>query len=123
MPKQSQQLRLLVLIESDWNLKFTEAEKQGLIPCVLIESDWNLKSKGTIFHHSAFMVLIESDWNLKERKTLIGKRTVSSINRIRLEFKDYLHGKKMRIVMVLIESDWNLKHYRLTHLLEEGHQY
>ena len=45
-------------------------------------------------------VLIESDWNLKEAAAPV------------------FHSRWS----VLIESDWNLKHYRLTHLLEEGHR-
>ena len=32
-----------------------------------------------------------------------------SINRIRLEFKDYRRGDSIDVRMVLIESDWNLK--------------
>ena len=34
---------ILVLIESDWNLKVTAAKSAGVISLVLIESDWNLK--------------------------------------------------------------------------------
>ena len=31
------------------------------------------------------------------------------INRIRLEFKDFLHRQELLFHVVLIESDWNLK--------------
>ena len=68
---------------------------------VLIESDWNLKLLTRRNRSFARGVLIESDWNLK----------VTSKCWMTLD------------AGVLIESDWNLKHYRLTHLLEEGHQY
>ena len=57
-----------VLIESDWNLKEDEAAKADQIQDVLIESDWNLK----YFIHEG----IRAGW--------------LRINRIRLEFKDYL---------------------------------
>ena len=43
------------------------------------------------------------------------------INRIRLEFKVYTALIQNKATIGLIESDWNLKHYRLTHLLENGH--
>ena len=36
----------LVLIESDWNLKFTDKQIDALWKIVLIESDWNLKLDG-----------------------------------------------------------------------------
>ena len=32
------------------------------------------------------------------------------INRIRLEFKDFLHRQELLFHVVLIESDWNLKY-------------
>ena len=34
---------LLVLIESDWNLKYKRRKSRGTSRRVLIESDWNLK--------------------------------------------------------------------------------
>ena len=79
---------VLVLIESDWNLKsifdccirsfcrrinrIRLEFKVMYLPynsirllLVLIESDWNLKDDSLIFSDSADVVLIESDWNLK----------------------------------------------------------
>ena len=54
-------------------------------------------------------VLIESDWNLKTSWAKGNSDTAFSINRIRLEFKDFFDGRRMALVPVLIESDWNLK--------------
>ena len=34
----------VVLIESDWNLKFNKAINNAIRIAVLIESDWNLKN-------------------------------------------------------------------------------
>ena len=79
-----------VLIESDWNLKCMEPPPVLLHEGVLIESYWNLKLNNTIRIFQRNNVLIESDWNLKrdmELSTIVG---AGSINRIRLEFKDYL---------------------------------
>ena len=53
-------------------------------------------------------VLIESDWNLKMGKIRTRSRALS-INRIRLEFKEYGKVQVGEVTMVLIESDWNLK--------------
>ena len=77
----------MVLIESDWNLKFTMLKAFVKVVSVLIESDWNLKKK------EVYEILIDR----------------YSINRIRLEFKGELEGIKMALKRVLIESDWNLK--------------
>ena len=55
----------MVLIESDWNLKFAQLNKDMGEDIVLIESDWNLKTSITPFFNVASGVLIESDWNLK----------------------------------------------------------
>ena len=54
---------------------------------VLIESDWNLKEESYRYWVKTFNVLIESDWNLKIITIMSGLK-VSSINRIRLEFKE-----------------------------------
>ena len=105
-------LRSFVLIESDWNLKVQELRYQGLGELrinrirlefkveansvivlgkrVLIESDWNLKWEDTKLKTSADTVLIESDWNLKRDMELSTIAGAGSINKIRLEFKDYL---------------------------------
>ena len=55
----------LVLIESDWNLKFEVIEKEEVKSLVLIESDWNLKLLHLLSRQLPCCVLIESDWNLK----------------------------------------------------------
>ena len=101
----------LVLIESDWNLKYVAriksvasakpsinrirlefkvhliSDKLSPRPRVLIESDWNLKEPLYEIVTQRAWVLIESDWNLKYLHTLIN----------------------VSVVAVLIESDWNLK--------------
>ena len=56
---------LTVLIESDWNLKYSERTKRFENSPVLIESDWNLKKNNRIPPFVQHRVLIESDWNLK----------------------------------------------------------
>ena len=58
---------------------------------VLIESDWNLKFEVNIRKSIASMVLIESDWNLKPYKPISDTMVSPCINRIRLEFKGYRH--------------------------------
>ena len=55
----------LVLIESDWNLKYPRPLSGQIGNGVLIESDWNLKYVWTIEIDLHSTVLIESDWNLK----------------------------------------------------------
>ena len=58
---------------------------------VLIESDWNLKLFSLYeIGWPVISVLIESDWNLKMALAGITIMIGGSINRIRLEFKDYL---------------------------------
>ena len=54
-----------VLIESDWNLKTLQQQRQRKTLIVLIESDWNLKTRKERIECSMIDVLIESDWNLK----------------------------------------------------------
>ena len=81
-------------------------------PSVLIESDWNLKEESYRYWVKTFNVLIESDWNLKIITIMSGLK-VSSINRIRLEFKVWSFEGFNIAIYVLIESDWNLK-YRST---------
>ena len=56
---------ILVLIESDWNLKVFERWKENRSHGVLIESDWNLKHDRRERSSYCPGVLIESDWNLK----------------------------------------------------------
>ena len=78
---------------------------------VLIESDWNLKYAFIAVVSTSTAVLIESDWNLKcfWKTSVIPARV--GINRIRLEFKDNTNHCKIYGCKVLIESDWNLKLY------------
>ena len=108
---------LLVLIESDWNLK--QAEYHDMTPrqmrinrirlefkdrqsgegicrvvCVLIESDWNLKLFPIARPQSFRVVLIESDWNLKYNGIREYDVDICGINRIRLEFKDDYTDKR-----------------------------
>ena len=54
---------------------------------VLIESDWNLKDDKNYVKNYATTVLIESDWNLKLWTQMAVPEGLTSINRIRLEFK------------------------------------
>ena len=56
---------MLVLIESDWNLKEVTITQEYYGHDVLIESDWNLKNIVDVLQVVQVMVLIESDWNLK----------------------------------------------------------
>ena len=60
---------VLVLIESDWNLKIILLIKYLSPFKVLIESDWNLKLHGKAAFCETGTVLIESDWNLKIVRT------------------------------------------------------
>ena len=78
---------VLVLIESDWNLKIILLIKYLSPFKVLIESDWNLKTNGGKRTTARLLVLIESDWNLKLFIFIILIQNSCSINRIRLEFK------------------------------------
>ena len=57
---------MIVLIESDWNLKNKIKVKLIVeVEAVLIESDWNLKILESCRFLGGKIVLIESDWNLK----------------------------------------------------------
>ena len=92
----------LVLIESDWNLKYFRNEIADHEGRVLIESDWNLKRTTTCDYCGSELVLIESDWNLKPISSGVMPLITSCINRIRLEFKDvsaysksYIHGSSI----------------------------
>ena len=76
---------------------------------VLIESDWNLKLDDWYKWYDDHCVLIESDWNLKYTGSSDDVEEVSSINRIRLEFKVVHAFNRQSLFKVLIESDWNLK--------------
>ena len=78
---------IIVLIESDWNLKISKSSTFAYFLFVLIESDWNLKHMKQRLQTSRKRVLIESDWNLKFTDKQIDALWKISINRIRLEFK------------------------------------
>ena len=78
---------MIVLIESDWNLKTNGGKRTTARLLVLIESDWNLKTNGGKRTTARLLVLIESDWNLKLFIFIILIQNSCSINRIRLEFK------------------------------------
>ena len=77
-----------VLIESDWNLKYSTEILSGVTSDVLIESDWNLKQHNGDSVFRLHFVLIESDWNLKDLTTENDITPAWGINRIRLEFKE-----------------------------------
>ena len=100
----------IVLIESDWNLKFhPNTEPVRSVP-VLIESDWNLKnfwflkSSDMIFRINRIRLEFKVVTHLKGVQGLVG------INRIRLEFKVFDIEFIRYVLRVLIESDWNLKY-------------
>ena len=76
----------MVLIESDWNLKYIKGMHIIFFDAVLIESDWNLKYLAVGDNLSLKDVLIESDWNLKSDRYSF-RLYRPGINRIRLEFK------------------------------------
>ena len=78
----------MVLIESDWNLKFRLCSRIFRKLLVLIESDWNLKVFVITGNETTLkQVLIESDWNLKFIFFHVMLLPSFRINRIRLEFK------------------------------------
>ena len=106
----------MVLIESDWNLKFDIPRESSALIEVLIESDWNLKLKKAFDKTAPKIVLIESDWNLKNTILCIISPHLNRINRIRLEFKAFPHLCSAYSSVVLIESDWNLKYLDGCHL-------
>ena len=83
-------IQILVLIESDWNLKEAAMEIPCSVPHVLIESDWNLKTFVGIMIPRFVSVLIESDWNLKIRSRRLPCHAIIGINRSRLEFKVHI---------------------------------
>ena len=78
---------VIVLIESDWNLKQTVNMAIRKKDTVLIESDWNLKLYESNCFCNCEIVLIESDWNLKSELIHVLSTAILRINRIRLEFK------------------------------------
>ena len=62
---------MVVLIESDWNLKRTVSLLTFTNCSVLIESDWNLKLTVILTVLPDASVLIESGWNLKRFKLIL----------------------------------------------------
>ena len=100
---------LIVLIESDWNLKWKYQDANGNWHMVLIESDWNLKQEG---ENAIQMALRRINRIRLEFKVNVSRRILGmdhGINRIRLEFKVLRRFILMLDNFVLIESDWNLK--------------
>ena len=79
--------KVIVLIESDWNLNAIESLSVINDMSVLIESDWNLNDVTQIELEPEIYVLIESDWNLNDFILELELELAGSINRIRLEFK------------------------------------
>ena len=77
---------VIVLIESDWNLKdMTQLELDSEV-YVLIESDWNLKYYPPYSLQPGMRInRIRLEFKVKEGNVCIIQK--SSINRIRLEFK------------------------------------
>ena len=57
---------LLVLIETQWNVKFSDREIQnGCRGSVLIETQWNVKTNSGALVGLGTKVLIETQWNVK----------------------------------------------------------
>ena len=100
---------LLVLIESDWNLK-TERRKIILQRIVRINrirlefKDYNPR-KALTPEDSINRIRLEFKAEDDDRVGLVAL----GINRIRLEFKVALANGRSLKRQVLIESDWNLK--------------
>ena len=65
---------------------------------VLIESDWNLKEKYDAKCVLVCIVLIESDWNLKHEEGIAFSNFDDGINRIRLEFKEVLQDALLSVL-------------------------
>ena len=107
---------VLVLIESDWNLKIILLIKYLSPFKVLIESDWNLKYKDTASAFPTGKSINRIRLEFKEKTFKIINKLIYSINRIRLEFKEVSgESKKSKKIVVLIESDWNLKAFISTY--------
>ena len=78
---------LVVLIESDWNLKQNNKEIADIVAERINRIRLEFKGLTDIQSGTRCIVLIESDWNLKL----------------------YQYRDQIEVVEVLIESDWNLK--------------
>ena len=117
-------LRLLVLIESDWNLKkdlFRILEI--VIPCI---NRIRLEFKDIHSSISSLNLLCSINRIRLEFKVEAQNKDIERmkrINRIRLEFKVNLQVKKGTRHRVLIESDWNLKKISECHRTEKGASY
>ena len=77
----------LVLIESDWNLKFRLHGFSERDHAVLIESDWNLKLSCNDFLGDFCHGINRIRLEFKVSSVIIRERLDRCINRIRLEFK------------------------------------
>ena len=78
---------MIVLIESDWNLKIAALEQRLTIESGINRIRLEFKAQKSAGAYSSGQVLIESDWNLKEHHGRMYLIQQSGINRIRLEFK------------------------------------
>ena len=90
-----------------------------LLIIILIESQWNLKPVETGKDSDKSDILIESQWNLKRYALTVLSAARLHINRITVEFKgtsDYMPAYNG--VIILIESQWNLKAVLLLHGLQ-----
>ena len=101
---------VLVLIESDWNLKKKGDRITASLTFSINRIRLEFKAAPAVLSASAnAVVLIESDWNLKTKDSQVYLAAIG-INRIRLEFKDITEVNEDETDgQVLIESDWNLK--------------
>ena len=78
---------MIILIESQWNLKFFVVCCSCVCNHILIESQWNLKTRIARQINEMGIILIESQWNLKLGCILDYLNIPSDINRITVEFK------------------------------------
>ena len=77
---------MLVLIESDWNLKYPVLNLFSIVVSInRIRLEFKVSSAISI--RRCTCVLIESDWNLKRVEMAVLAEIHERINRIRLEFK------------------------------------
>ena len=106
---QVNRIRVIVLIESDWNLKEMSMYARMPAHCVLIESDWNLKNTARCRSERLQWVLIESDWNLKSNRIYLLLDRSFVLIESDWNLKSFPCLTSDRIEPVLIESDWNLK--------------
>ena len=106
----------LVLIESDWNLKFRLHGFSERDHAVLIESDWNLKLSCNDFLGDFCHGINRIRLEFKVSSVIIRERLDRCINRIRLEFKDRRSMEYLRKVLRINRIRLEFKGYqRLYH--------